>query len=769
MMHSTPTYEILVLDDDEEDAHLVERLLSRATAFRASVEWIDSYQAALARIRQKSFDVLILDYTLGGATGLDFAAEALRADPSTCAILLTGADDPAVDLEASRIGVSDFLLKGALTGPMLERAIRYVRARKDVDEQRASHAFLNATLDALFEQVAILDDAGQVIAVNRAWTEFAVEGKGPTRRRPAVGENYLAGDPVGPAASGGVMSLPYEAIRQMFTGARTDFATVYPTSGASPEKWLLMRAGRFDHGGHRRVVLTHEDITDRVEAETAVIESEARYRELMDTAQEGVWSMNPSGETTYVNSRMAELLGMPPSEVVGRHFRDFLPADKAEEVERAFSSTLRSGRAIFKADLRRADSHQVHAVFSVSARFDQAGEPAGLLAMVNDLTEYRMLEEQFYQAQKMEAVGLLAGGIAHDFNNLLTAILLNAHFVLGDPVLSVEAKQDVAEIQRAAERASRLTAQLLAFGRKQVLNPAVVDANTVVQEMVNMMQRVMGENIEQVVRLTNEPLWVNVDRGQLEQVLLNLLVNAKEAMSTGGIVSLITEAVEYGGPSGETEPMLSVAPGRYARIIVADTGVGMDTNTAERIFEPFFTTKDQGTGLGLSTVYGIVKQSGGDLCVESTPGLGARFIVSLPAVPAPAVAAPATGIAQQTPAGTILLVEDHDTRRTLARRVLQKMGYNVIEARDAAEAIEKWDTGQASPDLLISDMVMPAMSGPELAEALRTRKPGLKILFMSRYSEGESDSADIVSLGAYLQKPFTSEALANKVRDLLTA
>jgi two-component system, cell cycle sensor histidine kinase and response regulator CckA len=382
-------------------------------------------------------------------------------------------------------------------------------------------------------------------------------------------------------------------------------------------------------------------------------------------------------------------------------------------------------------------------------------------------------EEQLRQAQKMEAIGRLAGGVAHDFNNLLTAIIGYADLVTERMDPSEQTARDVGEIRRAADRASGLTRQLLAFSRKQFLNPAVLDLNETVSELLQMLPRVIGDHIRTAASLGQDLCRVRADASQMEQVFLNLVLNARDAMPTGGRLTIRTANVDLDDEK-LAEESLTVPAGRYAMLSIGDTGTGMDSPTRDRAFEPFFTTKPKGkgTGLGLATVYGIVEQSGGAIYLDTSPGRGTTVRIYLPATDA--VEAPRKPEMTSSTDGrgteTILLVEDNDSVRGLAGKALRRRGYTVFEARTGEEAINWALTSGIAPHLLVTDVVMPGVNGPNLAARLTQHNPALRVLFVSGYSD------DAVAMeGAYpghfpvLQKPFTPNTLAELVRSILDA
>jgi len=378
-------------------------------------------------------------------------------------------------------------------------------------------------------------------------------------------------------------------------------------------------------------------------------------------------------------------------------------------------------------------------------------------ARLQEQVEHRT--QQFMQAQKMQALGLLAGGIAHDFNNMLTVIFGRAQVLLDRLPKDARARQDADAIGEAAERAATLTRQLLAFSRKQLLERCTLDLNSVIADMAQMLRRLIGENITVVTALAQSAAWVNVDRGQLEQVILNLAVNARDAMPGGGQLTLSTESVDSDGAD-------ALPSGRFVALVVSDTGVGMDAATRERIFEPFFTTKPvgAGTGLGLATVYGVVEQHGGHIAVDSAPGRGTTFRVYLPSVDEPAPQAVMPLVMPRTGSETILVAEDDPAVRALATDMLREHGYTVLAAADGEEALLVAECHAAPIHLLLTDVMMPRMNGLELARAFGSIRPHARVLYMTGYAEMPAAAEGII-----VQKPFSVFVLMDAVRRALEA
>ena len=505
--------------------------------------------------------------------------------------------------------------------------------------------------------------------------------------------------------------------------------------------------------------------------------SVGELRALVEASPLAICTLTPDGCVRSWNRAAEKLFGWTADEVIGA-FLPNVPADMLGEYERLRKRVL-SGKPVAGFETRRVrkDGRLLDVSVSTAALYDAEGVACGLVAMYADVGERKTLEAQLRQSQKMEAIGRLAGGVAHDFNNILTVIQAAAEFMLADLEVDDVRRTDAIHIRDAADRAAGLTRQLLAFSRQQVLHLRTVDFNAVVTAIEPMVRRLVEENITVATRLAPALDPIRADANQLEQVILNLVVNARDAMPDGGTLLIETSNVVL----DEAYPLAhaTAQPGPHVVLTVTDTGCGMDATTQASIFEPFFTTKPlgQGTGLGLATVYGIVKQSGGHIWVYSELGRGTSFKIYFPRCTAPETdveAASAHGRQQEreddTSGATILLVEDDVAVRVAVRRVLERRGYRVLEAPNADEALAVAAQPDEVIDLVLSDMVMPGMSGLELRQRLRELRPALGVLLMSGYSEEAiTRLGSVESSGPLLEKPFTVQGILDKVHDMLTA
>ncbi|HEV8240835.1 MAG TPA: ATP-binding protein [Thermoanaerobaculia bacterium] len=491
---------------------------------------------------------------------------------------------------------------------------------------------------------------------------------------------------------------------------------------------------------------------------------------LVRSSLDGIISIDRSGRVRVWNPAMEQLSGLVGATCVGAPLESVLERLGAPDLLPYFRRALAGEKvAAPRRHLARPDGGELTLEGHYAPVLDAGGTIGGALCVVRDVSAQEQLEEQLLQAQKIEAVGQLAGGVAHDFNNLLTVILGYCELAELRVEESSGVRGDLGEIRRAAARAAALTRQLLAFSRKQVLQPEVVSPNDEVRELEQMLRRLIAENVELSTSLAPDAGRVLVDRNQLHQVLVNLLVNARDAMPGGGRLLIETRNRELDDAYAQVHP--GARPGSYVMIAVSDTGTGMDESVRSRIFEPFFTTKERGkgTGLGLSMVYGVVKQSGGYIWVYSEPGHGTTFKLFLPRVDTAAEARQAPAPSRDALEGgeAVLVAEDEEVVRGLVVRLLELRGYRVVEA-DRGETALAAAAATSDLELLITDVVMPDMSGRELADRLRRLRPGLKVLFVSGYTDESIANHGVLDPGVeLLEKPFTADVLARRVRAIL--
>jgi two-component system, cell cycle sensor histidine kinase and response regulator CckA len=502
-----------------------------------------------------------------------------------------------------------------------------------------------------------------------------------------------------------------------------------------------------------------------------LVEREELFRLISENAMDMIAVVDPDGRRLYNSPAYGRILGFTDDELAGTSFYDHVHPDDiytAQQAVKQATATNPGGTVQYRMRHKDGTWHTIES--GASAILNQQGKVEKFVVVNRDVSEQRQLEEKFRQAQKMEAVGRLSGGVAHDFNNLLGVIIGYAEFLQEslDPENSLRSSVD--EILKAGKRAASLTRQLLAFSRQQVLDPKVLDLNVVVLDMDKMLRRLIGEDIELSTVLGPDLGRLKADQSQVEQVLLNLVVNARDAMPQGGKLLIDTQNMVMDEAFVRRYPY-PVQPGPYVCLTVTDSGVGMDAETKARAFEPFFTTKEKGkgTGLGLSTVYGVVKQSGGYIDIYSTPGAGTTFKIYLPrvddAITTDAPIGAATSFAGNE---TILLAEDESSLRTLTRNTLELCGYKVLEAKDGLEALEVSERFKGPIDLLLTDMVMPGMGGRQLAQELTRRRPEIRLAYMSGYTGQAVGSQGPVDPGSvFLLKPFTRELLTRKIREAL--
>jgi PAS domain S-box-containing protein len=616
-------------------------------------------------------------------------------------------------------------------------------------------------LDSAMDGMAILDDKGMYIYVNCAYA----------RMMGYENFQFLLGKPWREVANPRDVEPVLAEIRDSLRERLRWFGAVtlhHPDGKALP---VEMAITTLPDGGF---VCVSRDVADRRKSEAARMEAEFRYRTFVEqvAAISYVAELGLNGQWLFVSPQVEAILGYTPDEWLAssREWLKFVASEDHAAVASAEEASLRGEPFQAEYRIQRKDGKQIW-VSDTAVVVPGSDRHPVMEGIIVDITERKQLEMQLQRSQRMEAVGRLAGGVAHDFNNLLTVIKGYTELALGRASIPAALAADVQQIDNAAERASALVRQLLAFGRKQVLQPKPLDLNTIVLGLDKLMRRLMNNNIEMTTVCQQGIGTVKADPGQIEQVIMNLVVNARDAMPNGGRLTVETANVEL--DASYALDHATVRAGRYVMLAVSDSGTGMDAETQAHIFEPFYTTKSsgRGTGLGLSTVYGIVKQSGGYIWVYSEPGRGSTFKVYLPRIEEP-VETPDTKSKLATRKGTetVLLVEDEEGVRELAHMLLEAEGYTVLVAETAAQAETVYASHRGTIHLLLTDVVMPGISGRELAKRITLKSAQTRVLYMSGYTDNVIADGGTLEPGiAFLQKPFTPRALTEKVREVLDA
>jgi PAS domain S-box-containing protein len=757
---------VLILEDVPMDAELVEYELERARIpFEARcVDTRDAFLDALDRFQP---DLILSDYTLPRFDGMAALRLARERAPSVPFLIVTGSVNEETAVGCMKAGATDYLLKSNLAriGPAIEAALARVQSRTEKaraeEALRRSEANLQAIFKTSLQAFVLVNRDGAIQALNPTAEEWSERITGRRLREGDRIQSFI------PDAA--------DAFRLALAGeARSAERCLRDQDGI--DRWYETTHAPVvdEHGAVIGVCLNARDVSERKQAEQALRDSEARYRDLFDNASDLVCTTTLDGAFLYVNPAWHEAMGSTDQSLAARRFLDLVHPESRERYQEVVDRA-KAGEILGHVDLVLLTAAGVPLTLegNISCTASDGGPPR-VRGIYRDVTERKRVEDQLRRAERMQAAGRLAGGVAHEVNNMMTGVIGFSEFLMRSLDPTDPRRTEVTEIIKAGTRAADVTRQLLAFTRQQFLRPEKLPVNVVVSDLEKMLRRVLGEDHQFHLALDPDAGEIRADRGQLEQVLVNLMLNARDAMLDRGRVTVATRAVELDEAYAQRHNGVALPRGEYVQLSVSDTGVGMERDVQARIFEPFFTTKPvgQGTGLGLSTVYGIVKQSEGFVWVYSEPGLGTTFKVYLPRVgtahapPRPADRSPVARGGTET----ILIVEDEDLVRALASRSLRERGYRVIEARQGVEALQQLEQQSAGVDLVISDVVMPEMGGRELARRLATLRPSLPVLFISGYTGEDVIQRGLMEPGApFQQKPFTPDGLARKVREMLDA
>ncbi len=747
---------LLLVEDNPGDARLLREMLGELGSQQTELTHAESMSEAEKCLTGRGFDVILLDLGLPDAQGLNVVRRAHAAAPRIPLVVLTGLDDESVASQALQEGAQDYLIKGQIETRGLMRALRYAVERKIMEGR------YRGLLEAAPDAMVVLNQSGEIVLLNlQAERQFGY------RRDELVGQKVENIIPKGFAErliADGTRSAADALAQQMGTGieltARRKDGSEFP---------IEIMLSPLDGVDGVLITAAIRDITERKRREDDL----SRLVAVVESSHDAMISLTPGGIILTWNHGAERIFGYSAAEATGRSIQILSPPGRPvegltlmERVERADTAEA------FETVRVKKDGTRIQISLTLSSIKNSEGQVVGVSTVARDVTESKNLEEMLRQSQKMEAVGQLAGGVAHDFNNLLGVILGYTGLMLERLSPDDPNRKGVEEIQKAGDRAALLTRHLLAFSRKQVLQPKILDLNAVLAGTEKLLQRLIGEDIELLVVLAPALGRVKADAGQLEQIIMNLAVNARDAMPPGGKLTIETSNVIF---DEEYSALHAAArPGPHVMLSVTDTGCGMDAKTKERIFEPFFTTKEfgKGTGLGLSTVYGIVKQSGGSVWVYSEVGIGTTFKIYLPSVDTSLEITPPVDRLEKVQGGsqTILVVEDEAALLQVTRQSLEAVGYVILAAHSPAEAIRISASHPGPIHLMVTDVIMPGMNGAQLATHLSALRPEMKVLYVSGYTDDTIVRHGVLDPGlAFLQKPFSPKTLARKVGEVLAS
>ncbi len=711
---------------------------------------------AIRVVTDNHVDLILLDYRLpGNEDGLQFFERIRTAGYDVPVILVTGFSNEATVIRALRAGVRDFVTKSIEYLDYLPEAVGRVLHQVNTEHKLAhSEARLASIIRSARDAIIVTDGDHRIILFNPAAEQMfqcpvsEANGRSLTEFIP----------PEIHGSNGGDSQNNISVTLQIGAGTRG-------IKSNGEEFPLEASVSRGEAAGRRFHAVVVRDVTERRRADERIREQAA----LIDQASDAILVRDLKHNILFWNRGAENLYGWTSDEAIGRNDAELLGRSSSVEPEHAQEEALKAGSWSGELKHFRKDGKEIIVQSRQTLLRHDNGQPNAQLIINTDITEKRKLEAQLFHAQRLDSIGLLASGIAHDFNNLLTVISGYSELLLERTPAEADAHPLLREIQRAGESAASMTRQLLAFGRKQILAPQILSINHLVIEMEKMLRRLIGADIELAKSLDPSLGQVRADPGQIEQVILNLVVNARDATPSGGRITLETRNVELDAEYASKR--LEVNSGWYVMLAVSDTGSGMDEATKTRIFEPFFTTKEvgKGTGLGLATVHGIIKQSGGHIEVYSEVGQGTCFKVYLPLINKNSTQfAGKSETAAARGNETILIVEDDERVLGLARLALVSNGYCVLEATNGEKALRLAESHPQKIDLLLTDLVMPQMNGRELVERLAKSKPGIKVLYTSGYTDDAVVRNGILESGvSFLQKPFTPGSLLRKMREIL--
>jgi PAS domain S-box-containing protein len=761
---------LLIAEDNPDDLTLTLRELKKS-GLDLQIATVSTRSQFVEVLNSQPVDIALSDFRMKGWTGVDALTEIIKLDADIPLILVTGTLGDLKAVECMKLGITDYVLKHqigrlpmAIIRAQEERSLR-LSQKLAAEAVRESEAHYRTLVENAPEAIVVLDvDKGMFVDCNNnALRLFRMKREdllthGPGELSPIFqpdGRHSIVATQLWAERASANETSSFEWIHRNSTGGDVP-CEVHLVRLASPTRQLV-----------RGSIL---DITERKRSEEAVRESEARYRELVNNAVYGIYWVSPDGTLLDTNPALVRMLGYDSIEsLIATRDTGILFCDPAMR-EHVLTQDGPADRGEFTVEWKRRDGKLITVRLIGRRATDPRRKTACIEVIVEELTERLALEKQLRQGQKFEAIGQLAGGIAHDFNNMIGAILGWAELGMDETDVDARLHRHFDKIRHQAIRAAALTRQLLAFARRQILEPRDLDLNQNVIETLSLLENVIGSNIEIRPDLTANLPVIRADPTQIEQVIMNLCINARDAMPEGGLLTIQTGEFTFDNQFLAAEP--HAKPGRYAMLAVTDSGIGMDATTLDRIFEPFFTTKEtgKGTGLGLATVYGIVRQHGGFLHVYSEVNIGTTFRIYLPlAATVGKLALPPDDV-QPVRGGSevILIAEDHEGLRELAREILESLGYSVLTASDGDEATRIFEMHRDQIDLLLFDVVLPKMNGPKAYARICTLKPEVPIIFATGYSPDIELLQEAQQQGlTVMQKPYVPRDLARRVREAL--
>jgi PAS domain S-box-containing protein len=767
----TPAHlRILIAEDNADDLTLTLRELKKS-GLDLKIETVSTRPAFVDILNSQTIDLVLSDFRMGDWTGVDALTEIIKRDEDIPLILVTGTLGDVKAVECMKLGITDYVLKHQLARlPMAilraqeEKFLRQAQ-KESVEALRESESHYRTLVENAPEAIVVLDiDKGSFVDCNNnalrlfRMTREELLTRSPGELSPPFqpdGRHSIVASQLWAAQASADEKNSFEWTHRNSLGTEVP-CEIYLVRLPSPTRHLV-----------RGSIL---DITERKRAEEQVRDSEARYRELVNNAVYGIYWVSTDGTLLDANPALVRMLAHDSLDALLAAPDTLDLFFNAALREQVFSGAESVDRAHSVLEWKRKDGNAITVRLMGRRARDPRRKTECIEVIVEELTERLALEKQLRQAQKFEAIGQLAGGIAHDFNNMIGAILGWAELGMDETERESRLHRHFDKVRHQAIRAAALTRQLLAFARRQILEPRDIDLNQNLTETLSLLEKVIGSNIEIKTNLTPNLALIRADPTQIEQVIMNLCINARDAMPEGGRLVIDTAERSFDEVSLASEP--HAKPGRYAMLAVTDNGTGMDAVTLDRIFEPFFTTKEmgKGTGLGLATVYGIVRQHGGFLQVYSEVNVGTTFRMYLPVAAAPVQAAPQEEDVQPARGGAelILIAEDHEGLREIARETLESLGYSVITACDGEEAIRLFGEYRDRIDLLLFDVVLPKINGPKAYARICALKPDVPVLFATGYSADIEMLQEVQKQSlVILQKPYVPRDLARRVRETL--